>query len=327
MANLARAVKSAGHECEVITMPFRFSPPDQVLRSMDVWETEDLNSLNGYGIDRLICMRFPTWYAKHDNKVCWILHQHRAVYDLWDTPFSGGLESTKEGIALRDAITQRDTASLRDCRKIFTNSKLVSDRLARYNQLASKPLYHPPPIADKLYTDEPESYILATGRLESLKRVDLLIDAMQHVHQPVVALITGEGGQKQVLQRRIEEQGLGHKVRLLGKVSLEELLRLYAKCLGVFFGPYEEDMGYITLEAMLAAKPVITCTDSGGPLEFVVHRETGVVVTPDAYEVAAAIDDLCSNRRRAAAWGNAGLHRYQELGISWDHVLESLLHE
>ena len=41
------------------------------------------------------------------------------------------------------------------------------------------------------------------------------------------------------------------------------------EALGVIFPPLDEDYGYVTLEAMLAAKPVITCTDSGGPLEFV----------------------------------------------------------
>ena len=28
-------------------------------------------------------------------------------------------------------------------------------------------------------------------------------------------------------------------------------------------------MGYVTMESFLSKKPVITCSDSGGPLEFV----------------------------------------------------------
>ena len=44
----------------------------------------------------------------------------------------------------------------------------------------------------------------------------------------------------------------------------------YAHSLGVIFPAVDEDYGYVTLEAMLSSKPVITCADSGGPLEFVV---------------------------------------------------------
>ena len=48
-------------------------------------------------------------------------------------------------------------------------------------------------------------------------------------------------------------------------ISDEEKLRLYANCLGVIYPPLDEDYGYITLEAMLAQKPVVTTRDAGGP--------------------------------------------------------------
>jgi len=73
----------------------------------------------------------------------------------------------------------------------------------------------------------------------------------------------------------IQHYGLSDRVRLIGLISQEELLAFYANCLAVFFGPFEEDYGYITLEAMLSAKPVITCNDSGGPLEFITHESGG----------------------------------------------------
>src|SRR5262249_55386485 len=159
------------------------------------------------------------------------------------------------------------------CRTIYTIAKVVSDRLKHFNGIESKPLYHPPPIAEHLYSEKAEPYILAPSRLETLKRLDLIIDAMRYVRSPVVALIAGDGGQRGNLQKKIEEFGLGHKVRLVGNINEAEMPDWYAKCLAVFFGPHQEDMGYITLEAMLAAKPVITCTDSGGPLEFVVNDQ------------------------------------------------------
>jgi glycosyltransferase involved in cell wall biosynthesis len=45
----------------------------------------------------------------------------------------------------------------------------------------------------------------------------------------------------------------------------------------VLFAPYQEDYGYVTLEAFLSRKPVITARDSGGTLEFVEDGVNGYV--------------------------------------------------
>ena len=63
----------------------------------------------------------------------------------------------------------------------------------------------------------------------------------------------------------------------------------------------------MTLEAFLARKPVITATDSGGPLEFVVDGVNGAVVAPEARALAMAINRLrgrpASRRPRTATAG------------------------
>jgi glycosyltransferase involved in cell wall biosynthesis len=138
-------------------------------------------------------------------------------------------------------------------------------------------------------------------------------------------MIAGEGGCRPALERLIRDLGLQHRVRLMGRISDEELLACYARCLGVFFGPYKEDYGYVTLEAMLAAKPVITCEDSGGALEFVRHRHTGLVKAPKPEEIAAAIDELHFRRQAAEQMGRAGRERYRRMGISWQQVVEELI--
>ncbi len=81
------------------------------------------------------------------------------------------------------------------------------------------------------------------------------------------------------------------------------MLNLYAHASAVFFGPLDEDYGYVTLEAMLSSKPVITCRDSGGPLEFVVNNETGYVTEPEPEEIAAALEKLMGDAALAKRWG------------------------
>jgi glycosyltransferase involved in cell wall biosynthesis len=115
------------------------------------------------------------------------------------------------------------------------------------------------------------------------------------------------------------------RVTLEGGVSEQEKLRLYANCRGVLFVPYDEDYGYVTLEAMLSGKPVITCTDSGAVLEFAKDGETALVCEPEPKSLAHAIDRLWSDRAVARRMGEAGRARYESMKIGWPHVVDTLL--
>jgi glycosyltransferase involved in cell wall biosynthesis len=115
------------------------------------------------------------------------------------------------------------------------------------------------------------------------------------------------------------------RVEWLGYTTEEEKRALYARALGVIFPPMDEDYGYVTLEAMLASKPVITCTDSGGPLEFVCDGETGLITGPTPEALATAMDKLWADRALAEAMGEAGRIHYDRRQISWSTVVERLL--
>jgi glycosyltransferase involved in cell wall biosynthesis len=318
---LLDACRHVGHQTEMVSIPFRFSPITEIERNADYWEAETFDNLNGYSPDLLIALRFPSYYSTHRRKAVWLLHQHRAFYDLWNP----SAEHTPEEEAVRKHSIERDTFHLSKVKQVHTISRNVTRRLEQFNGISSIPLYHPPPMAGKLHCAAPEAYIFAPSRLETLKRQWLLIQAAQYLRAPLAILISGEGGQRHAYEKLIEELGVGDRVHLIGRLTEQELAGFYGSSLGVFFGPQDEDYGYITLEAMLAKKPVITCSDSGGPLEFVVHDETGLVVEPTPQAVAAAIERLYSSQRRAANLGAAGFARYQEVGIrSWGAVVDEL---
>ena len=93
----------------------------------------------------------------------------------------------------------------------------------------------------------------------------------------------------------------------------------------VVYAPFDEDYGYVTLEAFLCAKPVITATDSGGTLEFVVDGENGFVVRARAGgDRRAPIARLAADRAlRRAARATPDCARART--ITWDGVVEQLL--
>jgi glycosyltransferase involved in cell wall biosynthesis len=91
----------------------------------------------------------------------------------------------------------------------------------------------------------------------------------------------------------------------------------------VIFPPSDEDYGYIALEAFLSKKPVVTCADSGGPLEFVIDGENGRVVPPDGTALGAAVADLLADRKKASELGKRGFERVRE--IRWENAVRALL--
>ena len=61
------------------------------------------------------------------------------------------------------------------------------------------------------------------------------------------------------------DEGVAARVRFLGEIDDDTLIELYANALAVVYPPFDEDFGYVTLEAFLSKKPVITTSDAGEP--------------------------------------------------------------
>jgi glycosyltransferase involved in cell wall biosynthesis len=93
----------------------------------------------------------------------------------------------------------------------------------------------------------------------------------------------------------------------------------------VYYGPFDEDYGYVTLEGFAADRPVVTLNDSGGPLEFVVHEQTGLVAPPDARAIAEAFDRLHTDRELASRLGSAGNALVRAEVPRWPDVVARLL--
>lgn len=323
MHGLLQALRSAGHDAELLRVPFTFAPEEAVQSAMTFCAGLDLERLAGPSPQRVISLQFPGYGMRHARHVVWLMHQHRAVYELFEreTPATAALQR------LRSQVHAYDNETLGRAWRRFANSRRVAERLAHFNGLQAEPLYHPPPDVERFYCGEDWGYVFYPSRLEALKRQDLLLQAAKLVKAPVRFVLTGEGGQRQRLARLVEELGLQDRVWLRGHCSRAEQLAWYAHALAVFFGPFDEDYGYVTLEAMCAAKPVITCTDSGGPLEFVHHDQTGLVCEPQPQALADAIERLWADRAWARELGHCGRSAWEAAGISWDHVVQRLMED
>ena len=321
---LLRELRTRGYDAELVSVPFKWYPKEEILPHAAAWRLLDLSESNGQPVDRVIATKFPTYFARHPNKVAWLIHQYRAAYELCGTTYSDFGHNERD-LGLRDTLIRLDTEMLGECRHIYANAQNTANRVSKYNGLTAEALYHPPKLAAQLSAATPAygDFVLSVGRIESVKRVDLLVSAMARVDKPIRLVVAGDGTQRANVERVAAEAGVTDRVEFLGSVDDERLLALYREALAVLYPPFDEDFGYVTLEAFLARKPVVTCGDSGGPNEFVVTGENGYVCEPTPEGLATAMRRLADDRAHAAALGDAGYDVAKR--ITWDGVVDTLV--
>jgi glycosyltransferase involved in cell wall biosynthesis len=324
---LIQAIQQAGHDAELISIPFKWYPAERVLDHMLACRLLDLTESCGDKIDRVIGLKFPTYLVPHPNKIMWLVHQHRTAYDLWDSEHSN-LINIPNGLPIRQAIINADNQAFAECQRIYTIAGNVSQRLKRFNHIDSEPIYSPPQGFENFYCEPATDYFFFPSRLDVMKRQYLVLEALKETKHPVKVVFAGKAGGRateQSLKDLVKQLNLGHRVEFLDEISEAEKVQRYAKAIAVVYPPLDEDYGYITLEAMLASKPVITCQDSGGSLEFVIDQQTGLIAAPTPASLAAAMDQLWDDRALAKKLGQAGRDRYAQMNISWANVAHKLL--
>ncbi|MBS1251806.1 MAG: GDP-mannose-dependent alpha-(1-6)-phosphatidylinositol monomannoside mannosyltransferase [Anaerolineales bacterium] len=320
--SLVRELRARDHDVDVVQLPFKWYPRAELVKACLAWRLIDITESGGQPIDLVIATKFPSYVVQHPNKVVWLVHQHRMVYDLFGTEYSDFTIDSRDR-HLRSVIQRIDERTLGEARHVFTISRNTAARLAQFNSLRGEPLYHPPKHDGRYRNDGHGDFVFAISRLDRIKRLDGLIRAMAHTQTGVRCRVAGAGPMEPELRRLAAKLGVRGRVAFLGHVDDDHLIDLYATCLAVFFAPYDEDYGYVTLEAFRSGKPVLTAPDSGGVLEFVEHGQSGYVVPAgEPATLGDYIDQLYADRQLAARLGEAGQSRVTD--ITWDHVIERL---
>jgi glycosyltransferase involved in cell wall biosynthesis len=323
-ANLQKNLAIAGHDAEVLRIPFQWEPASRIPSQMLMVRALELQN-----VDHVVALKFPAYLIRHPNKTLWLLHQYRQSYDLFDAGQTN-LSRDSEGDQLRTVIANADSESFAEARKILTNSDVTRQRLRKYNGFDAEVLL--PPINDpELFGGGPVGdYVFAGGRINGMKRQHLLLEALAHAPQKVKLVIAGppdSPDDAKRLRELVERFGLSERVRLdlrfLPRATYADYLNGAA---AVAYLPFDEDsLGYVSMEAATAGKALITTSDSGGILSLARHQETGWVVEPDPEALATALTEACSDSRRAAARGAAARALWLGLGVNWSHTIGELL--
>jgi glycosyltransferase involved in cell wall biosynthesis len=326
---LTKEIRTRGHDVDVIELPFNPLPKQNLVTAAAMWRALDLSTFCGQSIDLVIPTKFPSYYVRHPKKSLWLVHQLRSIYDLYGGQFSDIGDDPRDE-ALRKTLVEGDTKTLGECAYRGAISQNVADRLAKFNGLTAQVLYPPLPLGNRYRSAEPEPYILSVGRLCRIKRLDLMLMALAHI--PAMRLkvvgVSDEPGSLEYFQNVAGHYGVSPRVDFLGRVSEEELIELHARATATYYAPFNEDYGYVTIEAMASGKPVVTTHDAGGPLEFIRHEENGLIVDPTPEAVGAAFNRLIQEPTLAREMGARGRAFIEDSGMlegGWDRVISELL--
>jgi glycosyltransferase involved in cell wall biosynthesis len=211
----------------------------------------------------------------------------------------------------------------RNVNRVVAQSQTIQKRLARWGNIPSTVLYPPAPVRPYRH-DGYGDHVFAVSRLVPLKRIHLLVEAIALMKDRTLRFrIAGEGADEGKIRERIRQLQIEDRVTMLGPVSEAQLVDEYARCRAVYFAPWNEDYGFVTLEAFSSAKAVLTAADSGGPAELVEDGVTGFVApeaTPPA--IAERLDRLAdvtvAERLGQASRAVAARH-------TWEDAVSSLL--
>ncbi len=322
---LTRALRDQGHDAHVVVTP-QNAFGRQASAYFATWLT-DVTSSEGRPVDQVISLRYPSYAVRHPRHVCWLNHTMREYYDLWDR-FSASLpprSRAKERV--RRALMHKADRYLltRNVKRVFVQSRTIQQRLAMWPELRSTILYPPAPHRAYQCMEYGDAFLFVS-RLTVLKRADLVIRALATPDgQGLRCVFAGDGEERPALEQLAAQLGVANRVQFTGRLSEEQLVDHLARCRAVCFPPFQEDYGFVTVEAFASRKAVVTCHDSGGPAELVTNGVNGFLCDPAPESIARAMRSLAGDERLAQKMGQAAFEAGAKL--TWADTVRQLVLE
>ncbi len=312
--SIVRKLRERGYSADLIRVEVDERRWETLLEGYCKFFYLDLDSY-----DLVISTKAPSYMVRHRNHVSYLYHTVRVFYDMFHE-----ISYDRESYRRRDIVHSLDKYGLspRRVRRHFVLGSQVVKRLIEadsyWRSIPFEVLHPPSPLEG--FREGDYKYVFIAGRLHRWKRIDLVARAMRHVKGDVQLLIAGDGEDRAAIE---EVASRDRRIELLGEVSDEELLELYANALVVPFTPKWEDFGLVTVEAFMSRKPVITCIDSGEPTVLVRDGFSGFVSPPKPREIARRIRYFLKWPDEARRMGRNGYMTARK--ITWDRLISRLL--
>ncbi len=285
----------------------------------------------------------------------WVAEQ---LKETWGTPFVqvfhtlGHLKNRIPSVTSfePEIRIQVETQIVKWADMIIANTPAESDQLQKLYHADSRKILVCPPgvnvdrfypmsreaVRDELDIPHDVNLLLFVGRIEPLKAVDSIVEALhiiKHDHPDILdktrfAVIGGDpkdstDSDMLALQNLVAELGLEDVVNFLGAKNQDVLAKWYAAATTVILPSEYESFGMVALEAMAAGTPVIASNVGGLPF-LVDDRQTGFLVPArHPQKLASRIVDVLKNPILHHQMGKNA--KENALSYAWGSIAERLL--
>ncbi len=166
--------------------------------------------------------------------------------------------------------------------------------------------------------------LVFVGRLERIKGVYTLLEAMTVVDPRISLVIVGDGPERRGLESFTRRHDLRRRVRFLGEQDADAVRYWIQRSYALVLPSYHESQGIVLLEAGICARPVLGASAPGID-EVVIHGQTGLLYpVGDARSLAVVTDHLFKDPALANRLGKEGRRRAKEV-YDWEHIAANTL--
>ncbi|MDE1834113.1 MAG: glycosyltransferase [Candidatus Micrarchaeota archaeon] len=272
----------------------------------------------------------PSEWIRHKNeRVLWYCHTPpREVYDLYETRMHN--RSYKQKLlyaALVGTYKLMSRGITKKIEQIATNSNTTKARIKKY-YARDATVINPGLDVRDFHNDGDAKYFLYPSRIVINKRQDYVINAFSQFvkkskdaskYKLVLAGTLSNDPEHQKYFEKLKALAKGLGVSFKTNLDDAELKKLYSNASAVLFAAINEDYGYIPIESMASAKPIISVKE-GGPTETIQDAKTGFLVSSPS-EMAERMMYIAENKDAAEEMGKAG-RKLVEKKYSWEAFFE-----
>jgi glycosyltransferase involved in cell wall biosynthesis len=320
---IAGALQRSGHQVEWVRLPFSNNSPE-ILEQILAYQLLDLSA---YG-DRLIALRAPAYFIQHPHKVVWFGEFLPEFYRAWNTPYQTGT-ITPALRRIRELLLNQDKKKLGAAHAVFATSRNAAAKLKQCHGINARVVYPAYPMEGGIPDGICGDYFLFYAPLEKLNRPLLAVESMRWVASPVKLVFCSpspDPGLREQMEKMIRQYGLESKIKFLSPDCPEkEAGEIMAQCFGVLHIPFDENSVKAAWLAGRFKKMLLTCSDSGAPLEWLEPGQTGLAVKPVPEDIAKSLDRIYREQAAGKHMGERALAGQLRRKHDWNEVVERLL--